>query len=119
MQIAAIAALTGPQDCVEEMAATYQRRRDVIVDGFNNMGWYVERPKASMYIWAKVPTRQSSLEFTKDLLKHTGVVVIPGNAFGEWGEGFIRIALVQSEERLIEAVNRIREWLKGDLNGRI
>lgn len=113
LQSAAIAALTGPQDCVRETAATYQRRRDVIVDGFNEMGWHVERPKASMYIWAKVPTKQNSLEFAIDLLNSTGVAVIPGNAFGTWGEGFIRIALVQSEERLKEAVDRIKEWLKG------
>lgn len=110
LQLAAIAALTGPQDCVTETAAIYQRRRDIVVDGFNSMGWHVQRPKASMYIWAKVPTEQSSLEFTIDMLNHTGVAVIPGNAFGEWGEGFVRIALVQSEARLIEAVNRIRQW---------
>jgi len=72
-----------------------------------------------MYIWAKVPIAQSSLEFAKDLLNHTGVVVIPGNAFGEWGEGFIRIALVQPEARLVEAVKRIKEWLQGELDGRI
>jgi len=65
-----------------------------------------------MYIWAKVPTKQSSLEFTMDLLDHTGVAVIPGNAFGKWGEGFIRIALVQPETRLTEAVNRIKQWLE-------
>ena len=119
LQVAAIAALTGPQDCVAETARTYQRRRDIIVDGFLSMGWQVERPQASMYIWAKVPIAQSSLEFAKDLLNHTGVVVIPGNAFGEWGEGFIRIALVQPEARLVEAVKRIKEWLQGELDGRI
>lgn len=111
LQLAAIAALTGPQDCVVETAAAYQRRRDIIVDGFNSIGWQVDRPKASMYIWAKVPTAQSSFDFTVDLLNNTGVAVIPGNAFGECGEGFIRIALVQSEERLIEAVARIKQWL--------
>jgi len=111
LQVAAIAALTGPQDCVHETALAYQRRRDIIVDGFGSMGWQVERPKASMYIWAKVPTLQSSFDFTVDLLNNTGVAVIPGNAFGECGEGFIRIALVQSEERLTEAVARIKKWL--------
>jgi LL-diaminopimelate aminotransferase len=111
LQLAAVAALTGPQDCVSETAAAYQRRRDIIVDGFNSMGWQVERPKASMYIWAKVPTKQKSFDFTVDLLNNTGVAVIPGNAFGECGEGFIRIALVQSEERLLEAVVRIKKWL--------
>lgn len=112
LQMAGVVALTGPQDCVAETAKTYQRRRDIIVDGFNSMGWQVERPKASMYIWAKVPTQQSSLEFTADLLMNTGVVVVPGNAFGECGEGFIRIALVQSEERLLEVVARIKKWLR-------
>lgn len=111
LQVAAIAALTGPQDCVDETALAYQRRRDIIVDGFNSIGWQVERPKASMYIWAKVPTKQSSFDFTVDLLNNTGVAVIPGNAFGECGEGFIRIALVQPEERLLEAVARIKKWL--------
>jgi len=110
LQLAAVAALTGPQDCVTETALAYQRRRDIIVDGFNSMGWQVERPKASMYIWAKVPTEQNSFDFTVDLLNNTGVAVIPGNAFGECGEGFIRIALVQSEERLLEAVARIKQW---------
>lgn len=111
LQLAAVAALTGPQDCVTETAAVYQRRRDIIVDGFGSIGWQVERPKASMYIWAKVPTKQSSFAFTVDLLNNTGVAVVPGNAFGECGEGFIRIALVQPEERLIEAVARIKQWL--------
>ena len=111
LQLAAIAALTGPQNCVTETALAYQRRRDIIVDGFNSMGWEVDRPKASMYIWAKVPTSQSSFNFTVDLLSNTGVAVIPGNAFGECGEGFVRIALVQSEERLVEAVERIKKWL--------
>jgi LL-diaminopimelate aminotransferase len=112
LQLAAVAALTGPQDCVKETAAAYQRRRDIIVDGFNSMGWHVERPKASMYIWAKVPTKQNSFDFTVDLLNHTGVAVVPGKAFGDCGEGFIRIALVQPEERLTEAVARIKEWLE-------
>lgn len=111
LQMAAIAALKGPQDCVRETAAAYQRRRDTIVDGFNRIGWQVQRPKASMYIWAKVPTKQNSFDFTVDLLNHTGVAVIPGNAFGECGEGFVRIALVQSEDRLAEAVQRIEKWL--------
>jgi LL-diaminopimelate aminotransferase len=111
LQLAAVAALTGPQDCVRETAAAYQRRRNIIVDGFNSIGWYVERPKASMYIWAKVPTKQNSFDFTVDLLNHTGVAVVPGKAFGDCGEGFIRIALVQPEERLREAVARIKEWL--------
>ncbi|EAX46568.1 aminotransferase, class I and II [Thermosinus carboxydivorans Nor1] len=111
IQKAAIAALTGPQDCIIATAACYQRRRDIIVDGFTAIGWPVERPKASMYVWAPVPTRQSSFDFTIDLLKNTGVAVIPGVAFGQYGEGYVRLALVQPEDRLVEAVERIKKWL--------
>lgn len=111
IQKAAIAALTGPQDCTIATAACYQRRRDIIVDGFTAIGWLVERPKASMYVWAPVPTRQSSFDFTFDLLKNTGVAVIPGVAFGQYGEGYVRLALVQPEDRLVEAVERIKKWL--------
>jgi LL-diaminopimelate aminotransferase len=112
LQQAAIAALTGSQNCVAETAAAYQRRRDIIVDGFSEIGWVVDRPKASMYVWAPVPTKQSSYDFTVSLLKNTGVAVIPGSAFGACGEGYVRIALVQPEQRLSEAVSRIRKWLK-------
>lgn len=111
IQQAAIAALTGPQDCVAATAAAYQRRRDIIVDGFNDMGWKVDRPKASMYVWAPVPTEESSFDFTVSLLKNTGVAVIPGSAFGACGEGYIRIALVQPEDKLKAAVSRIAQWL--------
>lgn len=112
LQQAAIAALTGPQECVYQTAAAYQRRRDIIVDGLNELGWKVDRPKASMYIWAPVPTKQSSFDFTVSLLRNTGIAVIPGSAFGRCGEGYIRIALVQPESRLSEAVTRIKNWLK-------
>ena len=112
LQQGAIAAITGSQDCVKELVQTYQRRRDIIVNGFNDMGWNLEMPKASMYVWIPTPNKQSSFDFTVDLLKNTGVVVIPGVAFGEYGEGYIRIALVQSEERLSEAIERIKKWLK-------
>ena len=112
LQQAAVAALTGSQDCVAETAATYQKRRDIIVDGFADIGWKVDRPKASMYVWAPVPTNQSSFDFTVSLLKNTGVAVIPGSAFGVCGEGYIRLALVQPEARLADAVARIKKWLK-------
>jgi LL-diaminopimelate aminotransferase len=111
IQQAAVAALSGPQDCVRETALTYQRRRDIIVDGLRGMGWYVDRPRASMYVWAPVPTQQSSFDFVVDLLKHAGVALIPGSGFGQFGEGFVRIALVQPEERLAEAIDRIQSWL--------
>ena len=111
IQLAAIAALTGPQDCVTQTALTYQRRRDIIVDGLTSMGWKVDRPKASMYVWTPVPTQQSSFDFVVDLLQSTGVAVIPGSGFGPYGEGYIRIALVQPEDRLHEAVSRMKSWL--------
>lgn len=111
IQQAAVAALTGPQDCVDKTVAIYQRRRDILADGLNQAGWKVDKPKASMYIWAKVPTDQSSFDFTVDLLNNTGVAVIPGIAFGECGEGYVRIALVQPEERIAEAAKRIKNWL--------
>lgn len=111
VQAAAIAALTGPQDCVRQTAAEYQRRRDIIVDGLSAAGWYVPRPKASMYVWAPVPTKQSSFDFAADLIENAGVAVIPGVGFGPYGEGSVRIALVQPENRLREAVDRIKAWL--------
>ncbi|MDR3565860.1 MAG: LL-diaminopimelate aminotransferase [Negativicutes bacterium] len=111
VQMAAVAALSGPQDCVVQTAAAYQRRRDIIADGFNAAGWKVPRPKASMYIWAPVPTKQSSFDFAESLIENAGVAVIPGLGFGPHGEGYVRIALVQPEERLHQAVERIKTWL--------
>jgi len=111
IQQGAIAALNGPDDCIIETALRYQKRRDVLVDGFARFGWKVERPKASMYLWAPVPTKQKSFEFVKSLLQNTGVAVVPGVAFGDCGEGYIRIALVQSEARLAEFADRAETWL--------
>ena len=108
IQAAAVAALTGPQQCVTDMAATYQRRRDVLVDGLNRVGWAVPKPKATMFCWAPVPPGfESSLAFAMELLERAGVTVVPGSGFGAMGEGHVRIALVQSEARLAEAVERI------------
>lgn len=108
IQMAAVAALTGAQECVAEMAATYQRRRDVLVDGLNRLGWAVPKPKATMFCWAPVPGGfGSSLEFAMALLEQAGVAVVPGSGFGPMGEGYVRIALVQREARLAEAVERI------------
>ncbi|MBM7867197.1 aminotransferase class I/II-fold pyridoxal phosphate-dependent enzyme [Heliobacterium gestii] len=108
VQWAAVAALRGPQAMVEENAKAYQRRRDVLVDGLARIGWQMDKPKASMFVWAPVPEGfASSFAFAEELLRETGVLVVPGNAFGERGEGYVRIALVVSEERLAEAVDRI------------
>lgn len=111
VQQAAIAALSGSQQCVQDLAAMYQRRRDILVDGLKQAGWNIPKPKASMFLWAPVPTRQTSLAFTVDLLQNTGIAVIPGIAFGACGEGFVRIAMVQPEDRLAEGVNRVATWL--------
>jgi len=107
VQEAGIAALEGPQECVREMAATYQRRRDVLVDGMAALGWSMPRPSASMFVWAPLPEGYtSSRQFALELLEKAGVLVIPGLAFGETGEGYVRIGLVQEESLLAEAVER-------------
>ena len=115
IQCAAIKALTGPQDCIKRTVETYKRRRDLMVDELAKVGWEVEKPKATFYIWAHIPLKYSaltSMEFATFLLKEAGVAVAPGTGFGEYGEGYIRFALVDSEERLKEAVGRIGKLLK-------
>jgi LL-diaminopimelate aminotransferase len=113
VQEAGIAALTGPQDCVAETARTYQRRRDVLVDGFSDIGWLMPKPSASMFVWAPLPPGySSSTAFMADLLEKAGVIVIPGVAFGKQGEGYVRIAMVEDETVLAEAVNRVRHNFK-------
>ncbi len=115
VQEAAIAALDGPQDCVAHMVKLYQERRDVLVEGLNAIGWETEKPKATFYVWAKIPLKFSaltSLEFATLLVQEAGVVVAPGSGFGEYGEGFVRFALVEPEPRLHEAVKRIARVLQ-------
>lgn len=108
VQEAGIAALTGPQDCVANTARVYQRRRDVLVGGLAEIGWHIPKPSASMFVWAPLPPGYtSSYNLVSDLLEKAGVVVVPGNAFGRQGEGYVRIALVRNEEALAEAVQRI------------
>ena len=110
VQKAAVAALTGPQDCVVSTRLAYQHRRDVLVDGLNRIGWKIDKPKATMFVWAKIPAPYTSSEaFTLDLLKRTGVLVTPGAAFGPSGEGHVRIALVQDEDVMrysVEAIDK-------------
>lgn len=91
------------------VAGIYQSRRDVLIDGLAELGWHVDKPKATMFVWAKIPQGWSSEHFAFALLERAGVVVIPGNAFGQQGEGYVRIALVEEEEVLCEAVKRIGE----------
>jgi len=109
VQLAAIKALTGPQDCVEEMRNIYKERRDLMVQGLNEVGLQVNKPKATFYLWVKVPEGYTSAEITTRLIEEAGVVVTPGNGFGEPGEGYFRIALTQNNERLAAALDRINK----------
>ena len=117
IQVAAIAALEGPQDCVAEIAARYQRRRDVLCKGLRESGWDVDVPKASMYVWARIPEpyrAAGSLEFTKKLLAEAKVSVSPGVGFGEFGDGHVRFALIENENRIRQAIRGVREMLRRD-----
>ncbi len=110
IQRAAAAVLLGPQDYCAEVSAIYRKRRDVFLEGVRPLGYPVPTPLASLYVWLPIPRRYtSSMEFTKDLLDKTGVVVAPGSGFGKSGEGYVRIALCVTEERLREATNRMKE----------
>ncbi len=114
IQIAGIVALEGPQACVGEVVDTYRRRRDVLVDGLARIGWTVEKPRATMFVWAPVPEAFrgiGSLEFAKLLLAEAKVAVSPGIGFGEYGEGFVRFALVENEHRIRQAVRGIKQVL--------
>jgi alanine-synthesizing transaminase len=111
IQIAAIHALNGPQHWVDEIRARYEARRNVLVDGLNRLGWQVERPKATMFVWAPIPppfAHLGSLEFAKFLLREAKVAVSPGIGFGEHGDGFVRFALIENEHRIRQAVRGIR-----------
>ncbi|QPA32463.1 LL-diaminopimelate aminotransferase [Thermaerobacillus caldiproteolyticus] len=109
IQKAAVAALTKGASFCEENRRIYQSRRDRFIDGLISMGWHVERPKASMFIWAEIPKGWTSVEFAYALMDRAHVVVTPGQAFGPNGEGFVRIALVQEEERLMQAVENMKK----------
>jgi LL-diaminopimelate aminotransferase len=118
VQEAGIAALQ--EDMEQEghtVAAVYQRRRDMVIDGLKAAGWDIPKPKATMFIWAPIPQGWTSRQISREILFDAGVVVIPGDAFGSEGEGYVRIALVQEEERLLEAVRRIAAFLKKSGSG--
>lgn len=117
IQVGAIEALNGPQECVEEVRKEYEHRRDVMVKGLHDLGWMVEKPKASMYIWAELPEFYKSMggvEFSKRLLEKAKVAVSPGIGFGEYGEGFVRIALIENADRIRQALRGIRQMFKED-----
>ncbi|MBL8473103.1 MAG: alanine transaminase [Rhodocyclaceae bacterium] len=115
IQVASIIALDGPQDCVEQVRATYQKRRDVLVKGLHEAGWMVDVPKASMYVWAKIPEpwrARGSLEFARKMLIDAKVAVSPGVGFGEFGDDHVRFALIENEERIRQAVRGIKDMLR-------
>jgi len=115
IQLAAAKALTGPQDCVQDLVEAYRKRRDVLVAGLNSIGWKAEKPKATFYLWQHIPPKFSaltSMEFASLLIEEAGVAVAPGTGFGEYGEGYVRFALVESEERIKIAVEHIGKLLK-------
>src|SRR4051812_10604984 len=117
IQVAAIAALEGPQECVAEIAMRYQKRRDVLVKGLHEAGWMVDIPKASMYVWARIPEpyrEAGSLEFTKRLLARARVSVSPGIGFGEFGDDYVRFALIENRERTRQAVRGIKQMFRED-----
>jgi alanine-synthesizing transaminase len=117
IQIASIVALEGPQDCVSQIRTTYQKRRNVMVKGLHDIGWMVEVPRASMYIWAKIPEAYAglgSIEFTKRLLEGARIAVAPGIGFGDYGDDHVRIALIENEHRLRQAARGIKEMFRKD-----
>ncbi|MSQ63677.1 MAG: aminotransferase class I/II-fold pyridoxal phosphate-dependent enzyme, partial [Betaproteobacteria bacterium] len=117
VQVASIVALDGPQECVEEIRKTYEKRRDLMMKGLHDIGWMVDNPKASMYIWSKTPeyyAKMGSLEFTKYLMQEAKIAVSPGIGFGEYGDGHVRIALIENEHRLRQALRGVREMFRKD-----
>jgi len=117
IQVAAIAALDGPQECVAEIALKYQGRRDVLVKGLHEAGWMVDNPKASMYVWARIPqpyAAQGSLDFAKRLIERAKVSVSPGVGFGEFGDGYVRFALIENSARTRQAVRGIKQMFRED-----
>ncbi len=114
IQVAACAALDGPQDCVEHARAIYKARRDVMVESFGRIGWDIPSPEASMFTWAPLPEKfkaLGSLEFSKRVMEEAHVAVSPGNGFGENGEGYVRIALVENEQRIRQAARNLKGFL--------
>ena len=117
IQVAAIAALEGDQSCVSEIRDLYLKRRDVLCDGLNDLGWTVEKPRATMFVWARIPEPYralGSLEFSKKLLSEAGVAVSPGVGFGEYGDDHVRFALIENEQRTRQALRGIKKMFRAD-----
>ena len=109
VQLAGIAALEGPQDFLDDLRVLYAKRRDLVIETFNDMGWNLEPPKGSIYVWLPVPEGHDSASFATLLLEEAGVVVPPGVGYGAAGEGYIRISLTVKDDRLVEGLERIRK----------
>ena len=117
IQVAAIHALDGPQECVKEICNMYQDRRDVLCSGLDSIGWHVEKPKATMFVWAPIPEeykQMGSLEFSKKLLNEARVAVSPGVGFGEYGDDHVRFSLIENEHRTRQAIRGLRDMFKKD-----
>jgi alanine-synthesizing transaminase len=115
IQVAATAALNGPQECVAEMRETYKRRRDALVESFGRSGWTIPVPEASMFAWAPIPEpfrAMGSVEFAKLLIEKAEVAVAPGVGFGEHGDDFVRIAVVENEQRIRQAARNVRRFFE-------
>jgi alanine-synthesizing transaminase len=115
IQVAATVALNGPQDCLEEIVAKYRKRRDVLIESFANARWQIDKPQASMFVWAKLPEEAKhlgSMEFSKELLTKAKVAVSPGIGFGKHGDDYVRIALIENEKRTRQAARNIKKYLK-------
>ena len=113
--MAATAALNGPQDCIAEFRGIYKERRDVLVEGLAAAGWDIPPPPATMFAWAPIPpafAHLGSVEFTKQLLQEADVAVAPGIGFGEYGDGFVRIGLVENTQRIRQAVRNIKNFMR-------
>ena len=118
IQVASIMALDGPQDCVRDICSMYESRRNVLCDGLNAVGWAVEKPKATMFVWALLPEQyraMGSLEFSKKLLSEAKVAVSPGIGFGEYGDDHVRFGLIENEHRTRQAIRGIRDMLRRDM----
>lgn len=109
VQLAAIEALSGPQTCVEENRKIFEERRNILIDGLNLLGWKLARPKATFYMWVPVPKGETSASFTEKLLEKCGILVVPGSGYGPAGEGYVRMAITLSKERIAEALKRLKK----------
>ncbi|MGD9157880.1 MAG: aminotransferase class I/II-fold pyridoxal phosphate-dependent enzyme [Desulfobacteraceae bacterium] len=114
IQIASIIALNGPDDCVKDIVGIYRERRDALIDGLDRVGWHIEKPKATMFVWARIPEqyrKMDSVEFSKMLIKKAKVAVSPGRGFGEYGDEYVRFALVENPQRTRQAIRGIKQVL--------